>query len=97
MITMPILDNKKITSIVQVGSSLADFDETMRKLLIIMIISIPTSISVAIIVGYFMAKKSLKPVDQITAATMSISVSSLSERLPVPPRIRGSISIPGER
>ena len=43
MITMPMLDNKKITSIVQVGSSLADFDETMRKLLIIMIISIPTS------------------------------------------------------
>ena len=65
MLTMPILDNKKITSIVQVGSSLADFDETMKKLLIIMIIGIPTSLSVIIIVGYFMAKKSLKPVDQI--------------------------------
>ncbi len=83
MITMPILDNKKITSIVQVGSSLADFDETMRKLLIIMIISIPTSISVAIIVGYFMAKKSLKPVDQIRKTAVKISSSNLDERIDI--------------
>jgi heavy metal sensor kinase len=83
MITMPILDNKKITSIVQVGSSLADFDETMRKLLIIMIIGIPTSISVAIIVGYFMAKKSLKPVDQIRKAAVKISSSNLDERIDI--------------
>jgi heavy metal sensor kinase len=83
MITMPILDNKKITSIVQVGSSLADFDETMRKLLIIMIISIPTSISVTIIVGYFMAKKSLKPVDQIRRAAVKISSSNLDERIDI--------------
>jgi len=83
MITMPILDNKKITSIVQVGSSLADFDETMKKLLIIMIISIPTSISVTIIVGYFMAKKSLKPVDQIRKAAVKISSSNLDERIDI--------------
>jgi heavy metal sensor kinase len=83
MITMPILDNKKITSIVQVGSSLADFDETMRELLIIMIISIPTSISVTIIVGYFMAKKTLKPVDQIRRAAVKISSSNLDERIDI--------------
>jgi heavy metal sensor kinase len=83
MVTIPILDNKKITSIVQVGSSLADFDETMRKLLIIMIIGIPTSISVAIIVGYFMAKKSLKPVDQIRRAAVNISSNNLDERIDI--------------
>jgi heavy metal sensor kinase len=83
MLTMPILDNKKITSIVQVGSSLADFDETMKKLLIIMIIGIPTSLSVIIIVGYFMAKKSLKPVDQIRKAAVKISSSNLDERIDI--------------
>jgi len=83
MITMPILDNKKITSIVQVGSSLADFDETMRKLLIIMVISIPTSISVTIIMGYFMAKKTLRPVDQIRRAAVKISSSNLDERIDI--------------
>ncbi|MBA4389918.1 MAG: hypothetical protein C0399_03165 [Syntrophus sp. (in: bacteria)] len=83
MLTLPILENKKVTSIVQVGSSLADFDETMRKLLIIMIIGIPTSISVAIIVGYFMAKKSLKPVEQIRRAAVKISSSNLDERIDI--------------
>ena len=83
MITMPILDNKKIISIVQVGSSLADFDETMKKLLIIMIISIITSMSVTIIVGYFMAKKTLKPVDQIRRAAVKISSSNLDERIDI--------------
>lgn len=83
MITMPILDNKKITSIVQVGSSLADFDETMRKLLIIMVISIPTSIGVTIIMGYFMAKKTLRPVDQIRRAAVKISSSNLDERIDI--------------
>lgn len=83
MLTLPILENKKVTSIVQVGSSLADFDETMRKLLIIMFISIPTSISVTIIVGYFMAKKSLRPVGQIRRAAVKISSSNLDERIDV--------------
>jgi heavy metal sensor kinase len=83
MLTLPILENKKITSIVQVGSSLADFDETMRKLLIIMIISIPTSIGATIILGYFMAKKSLRPVDQIRRAAVKISSSNLDERIDI--------------
>ena len=37
LVTIPIMDNKKVTSIVQVGTSLEDFDETMRRLLIILI------------------------------------------------------------
>lgn len=83
MLTLPILENKKVTSIVQVGSSLADFDETMRKLLIIMIIGIPTSIGATIILGYFMAKKSLRPVDQIRRAAVKISSSNLDERIDI--------------
>ena len=83
MVTIPIMDNKKVTSVVQVGTSLEDFDETMRKLLLIMIISIPTSISVTIVVGYFMAKKALKPVDQIRRAAVKISSSNLDEKIDI--------------
>ena len=60
MITIPIIENKKVTSVVQVGTSLEEFDETIKKLLLIMIISIPSPICVTIVVGYFMAKKSAK-------------------------------------
>ncbi len=48
-----------------------------------MFISIPTSISVTIIVGYFMAKKSLRPVGQIRRAAVKISSSNLDERIDV--------------
>ena len=83
MITMPILENKKVISIVQVGSSLEDFEETSKRLLIIMIISIITAISATIIVGYFMAKKTMKPVDQIRRAAVKISSSNLDERIDI--------------
>ncbi len=83
MITLPILENKKVTSIVQVGTSLEDFDETMKRLLIILLVGIPSSIGVAIAIGYYMAKKALKPVDQIRRAAVKISSSNLDERIDV--------------
>ena len=83
MITIPILENKKVTSVVQVGTSLEDFDETIRKLLLIMIISIPSSICVTIVVGYFMARKALRPVDQIRRAAVKISSSNLDEKIDI--------------
>ncbi len=83
LVTLPILENKKVTSIVQVGTSLEDFDETMNRLLIILLIGIPSSIGAAIAVGYYMAKKALKPVDQIRRAAVKISSSNLDERIDV--------------
>ncbi|HOC46112.1 MAG: heavy metal sensor histidine kinase [Syntrophorhabdaceae bacterium] len=81
MITMPILENKKVISIVQVGSSLEEFEDTMKRLLIIMIVSIITATGGTIIVGYFMAKKTMRPVDQIRRAAVKISSSNLDERI----------------
>ena len=46
--------------------------------------SIPAVLAVSALGGYALSRKALKPVDQITAATRSISVSNLSDRLPVP-------------
>ncbi|MCX5804904.1 MAG: ATP-binding protein [Proteobacteria bacterium] len=86
MVTIPIIENKeskKVTSIVQVGTSLEDFDETMKKLLIIMLISIPTSIGVSIVSGYFLAKKALRPVDQIRKAAVKITLSNLGEKIDI--------------
>jgi heavy metal sensor kinase len=86
MVTIPIIENKenrKVTSIVQIGTSLEDFDETMKKLLIIMIISIPTSIGVSIVGGYFLAKKAFRPVDQIRKAAVKITLSNLGEKIDI--------------
>jgi heavy metal sensor kinase len=86
VVTIPITENKenkKVTSIVQVGTSMEDFDETMRKLLIIMVIGIPTSIGVTIIGGYFLAKKALRPVDRLRKAALKITLSNLGEQIDI--------------
>lgn len=46
--------------------------------------SIPALLAIAAIGGYTLSRRALRPVDRITAATRSISVSNLSERLSVP-------------
>ena len=46
--------------------------------------SIPAVLAISALGGYLLSRRALKPVDQITAATRSISVSNLSGRLPVP-------------
>jgi heavy metal sensor kinase len=46
--------------------------------------SIPVLLAISALGGYALSRRALRPVDRITAATRSISVSNLSERLPVP-------------
>jgi two-component system, OmpR family, sensor kinase len=84
MVTIPIMDeNRKVTSIVQVGTSLEDFDETMKRLLIIMIIAIPTSIASTIAIGYAAARKALKPVDKMRKTAFKITSRNLGERIDI--------------
>jgi signal transduction histidine kinase len=46
--------------------------------------AIPALLAISALGGYALSRRALHPVDQITAATRSISVSNLSARLPVP-------------
>jgi heavy metal sensor kinase len=46
--------------------------------------ALPALLVISALGGYALSRKALQPVDQITAATRSISVSNLSGRLPVP-------------
>jgi heavy metal sensor kinase len=49
-----------------------------------LLLSVPALLAAAAIGGYILSRRALQPVDRITAATRSISVSNLSERLSVP-------------
>jgi len=46
--------------------------------------TVPALLAVSALGGYSLSRRALRPVDDITAATRSISVSNLSARLPVP-------------
>ena len=86
MITLPVMEKGKVSSIIQVGTSLEDFDESMKRLLIILVIGTLTSVGVTIVIGYYMAKKALKPVDKIRKAAVNISSRNLEEYIDIGPR-----------
>lgn len=83
IVTLPIKEGEKVTSIVQVGTSLEEFDETMRRLFLIILVGIPSLVGLTGIGGFFLARKALKPVDEIRRAALRISSANLDERIEV--------------
>ena len=86
MITVPVMEKNKVTSIVQVGTSLEDLDDSMKRLLIILVIGTLTAVGATIGVGYYMAKNALRPVDKIRKAAVKISSRNLEEYIDIGPR-----------
>src|SRR3972149_4045601 len=66
IITLPVIENNHVTRIIQVASSLEDVEDALNTLLIILIIAVPSAITVASLGGQFLANKALKPVDRVT-------------------------------
>jgi len=83
VVTKPIFVNEKLVAIVQVGSSLEDMDEVFHSLVYIFIFGILASVVVAGGVGWFLAKKALKPVSAITEAARRIEAENLYERIEI--------------
>lgn len=82
-VTIPIKERERVTSLVQVGTSLEDFDETTKRLFLILVVAIPSLVGLTGIGGFFLARKALKPVDEIRRAALRISSRNLDERIDV--------------
>lgn len=82
--TAPIIANRQVVGMVQVGQTLTDIQATLRRLLLILLISVPLLVLVAGGSGYFLAARALAPIDQITRTAGRISVNDLSARLNLP-------------
>src|SRR4030065_93393 len=74
IITFPVVENSYVTKIVQIASSLEEVEHALNKLFLILIITVPLALMVAILGGQFLAHQALKPVDHITQ-TARISTS----------------------
>jgi len=83
MINYPVVKNNKLISLVQVGSSLEYVEETLRRLFLIIILTVPTVILFSSAGGYFLSKAALKPVAEVTEAARRIGAKDLSQRIPV--------------
>jgi len=71
--------------LLQVGTSLGSFDDALRKLLTIFLLTGPLAVGGTLCVGYLLARKALAPVDRMVAAAAEITATRLDRRLDVPP------------
>jgi heavy metal sensor kinase len=81
--TMRVVVNNQPYAI-QVAAPLKEFHEALERFRLILWLSVPLLLIGATIGGYWISRRALKPVDQITTAAESISIRNLSDRLEVP-------------
>lgn len=83
MVTYPVVTNNEVVSIVQIGTSLQAVQDTLHELFLTLLLGIPASLTLASIGGWFMAKKSLRPVTDITTAARMITARNLDQKIEV--------------
>jgi len=91
IITFPVVENNHVAKIVQIASSLEEVEDALNTLFIILIITVPLALMVAILGGQFLAHKALKPVDNITQTARMITSQNLNQRI-TPPKVKDEIS-----
>jgi heavy metal sensor kinase len=79
--TAPIMENQHLVAVIQVMQSLAALYDTLDRLLLVLLISIPVLLIVSAFSGYLLAARALAPIDHITQAAQKISTEDLSARL----------------
>jgi heavy metal sensor kinase len=82
VVTRPIvLKDIGLVAIVQVGSSLEEREKIFNYMVSFTVVGTAVSVLIASVVGWFLAVKALKPVDEITRMARRIGAESLDERL----------------
>jgi heavy metal sensor kinase len=69
--------------VLQVARSESGMRRTIRDLIITLVLSLPLAVVAAALGGYSLARRALRPVDQIAERAHSITADRLDERLPV--------------
>jgi heavy metal sensor kinase len=81
IVTMPIIEGRRITNIVQVASSLEDVERALKTLFLILSITIPSALAVASVGGNFLANRALRPVKEVTNTARAITSHNLNKRI----------------
>ena len=82
--TRPVTVNHQLF-LIRVGGQLEDNRNLMMRFSTGLGMAIPAMLALSALGGYFLSRRVLRPVDQITATLRSISIGNLSRRLPVSP------------
>lgn len=77
----PIISNGEIIAYLQVGRSLEPIQDTLSRLLTLLIIAGPALIAVTALSGYWLAGRALAPIERIRRQAAAISAEDLGQRL----------------
>lgn len=83
LISVPIMYRGSLLYIVQVGTSMKPIEDTLQRLLLVLLVTMPIALAVSLASGWFLASRALRPVDAITLAAQRIAAGDLSQRLTV--------------
>jgi heavy metal sensor kinase len=81
VLTYPVREAGRITSLIQVGMSLESVSVTRRRFLLVMAAVLPLAALLAGSGGWLLARRALGPVDRMTEAARRISAEHLDERV----------------
>ena len=81
VLTHPVREAGRITSLIQVGMSLESVSVTRRRFLLVMAAVLPLAVLLAGSGGWLLARRALRPVDRMTEAARRISAEHLDERV----------------
>lgn len=71
------------TLLIRLGYSLAPLRTSMWHFLLLLIVAIPVALALAAIAGQAIARRALRPIDQMTQRAMSITANNLDDRLEI--------------
>jgi len=69
---------------VAAGANLDERSYILDRFRVLLLLAIPSVLSIAALGGYWLSRRALRPVDEMTAAARSIGIDNLSRRLRVP-------------
>lgn len=83
--TLRLLLYRSSTVQISVGYPVSEIEGTLKDLFSSLVIALPGVLLLSTIGGWFLAKYSLQPIDDITRSAQDITAHNLSRRLPMPP------------
>ena len=84
ILSVPVTENKKVAYIVQIASSLNSIHSALARLKIMLVVLLPLTVLLTGVIGAFLAKVALNPVDKIIKDIHQITAQNLKKRTSIP-------------
>ncbi len=81
MVTLPVMLGDRIPYLVQVGASVEGVEGALQRALFILLVLTPSIFLIALLGGWALVGRSLRPVDEMTRAALSIGSNRLDLRI----------------